>query len=314
MRNELLPVIVGPTASGKTAVAVRAAKALNAEVISADSIQVYKELDIGSAKPDEAERDGIIHHMIDVVEPDEKEFSVAWYKQMTDACILDIRSHGKIPLVAGGTGLYINALTFPLKFSPPPGDAKVRAELEGRDLQDPGWAYRELSVIDPQSAARLHPNDKKRVIRALEVYRISGKTMSEHGADFTNQAEAEPPYPSVIVGLTMPRELLYQRIERRVDIMIERGLVEEVRRLHERGLTDVLPALQALGYRQLLRYFEGQYTLEEAITAIKIETRHFAKRQMTWFRRDQRIHWLDVTEFPSTETLAQTVCDIFERA
>lgn len=314
MRKEILPVIVGPTASGKTAAAVLAAKQLNAEVISADSIQVYRDLDIGSAKPDAAERDGIVHHMIDVVEADEREFSVARFKELTDVCIADIRARGKIPLVAGGTGLYINALTFPLKFAPPPGDETVRKELEAMEAQDPGFAHRELTKVDPESAARLHPNDKKRVIRALEVYRISGKTMSEHGADFTNQAEAEPPYPSVTVGLTMPRELLYERIERRVDIMVEQGLVAEVRRLYDRGLTDVLPALQALGYRQLLRHFEGQYTLDEAIAAIKIETRHFAKRQLTWFRRDKRINWLDVTEFPSKQALADKICDIFERA
>ena len=314
MRKEILPVIVGPTASGKTAAAVLAAKQLNAEVISADSIQVYRDLDIGSAKPDTAERDGIVHHMIDIVEADEREFSVARFKELTDACIADIRARGKVPLVAGGTGLYINSLTFPLKFAPPPGDETIRKELEALEAQDPGFAHRELAKVDPESAARLHPNDKKRVIRALEVYRISGKPMSEHGADFTNQSEAEPPYPSVIVGLTMPRELLYERIERRVDIMVEQGLVEEVRRLYDRGLTDVLPALQALGYRQLLRHFEGQYTLDEAIAAIKIETRHFAKRQLTWFRRDKRINWLDVTEFPSKQALADKICDIFERA
>jgi len=314
MRKEILPVIVGPTASGKTAAAVLVAKQLNAEVISADSIQVYRDLDIGSAKPNAAEREGIVHHMIDVVEADEREFSVARFKELTDVCITDIRAREKIPLVVGGTGLYINALTFPLKFAPPPGDESIRKELEALEAQDPGFAHRELTEVDPGSAARLHPNDKKRVIRALEVYRISGKTMSEHGADFTNQAEAEPPYPSVIVGLTMPRELLYERIEHRVDIMVQQGLVEEVRRLYDRGLTDVLPALQALGYRQFLRYFEGQYTLDEAIAAIKIETRHFAKRQLTWFRRDKRINWLDVTEFSSKQALADRISDIFEQA
>lgn len=314
MRKELLPVIVGPTASGKTAVAVLAAKRMNAEVISADSIQIYRGLNIGSAKPDAVERDGIIHHMIDVADPWENDFSVAKFKSMADDCIAEIRSHGKVPLIAGGTGLYINALTYPLQFSPPPGDENIRRELEQRELIEPGWVYRELSAVDPERAAQLHPNDKKRIIRALEVYRISGKTMSEHGADFRNQAELDAPYPSVIVGLTMPRALLYERIERRVDVMVGQGLVDEVYALYQRGLTDVLPAMQALGYRQLLRHFEGKYTLNEAISAIKLESRHFAKRQMTWFRRDKRIKWLDTTEFSGVQELADAVCDIFEQA
>ena len=301
-------MIVGPTASGKTAVSIALAKRLNAEIISADSIQIYKGLDIGSAKPTLAERQGIRHHLLDAIEIDAPKFSVAEYQQMAWVCIEEIHRRGKYPLVVGGTGLYVNALTYPLAFTAVKSDPALRQELTDVEAASPGALYKMLRTLDPDSADRLHPNDTKRILRALEVVKTTGKTMGMYGNDFSNRANVEIPYDPRIAGLTMPRELLYARIEERVDAMMRDGLLEEARGVFESGCDLHLPALQGLGYKQLFEYFQGGYTLPEAVEAIRRETRHFAKRQITWFKRDPRIRWFDVTKYEGSEQLAEAIC------
>ena len=295
MEQTHILVLVGPTASGKTAVSIELAKLLNAEIVSADSIQVYRGLDIGSAKPTLEERQGITHHMIDVVDASNGSFSVAEYKRLASQCIEDIAARGKLPIVAGGTGLYINALTYPLQFTNVPGDPAVREALQNEQVREPGSLYRRLQEIDPATAARLHPNDGKRIVRALEVYEVSGQPLSAHGADFQNAAGAKPPFDAALFGLNMDRTLLYARIERRVDDMMRTGLLSETRALLDAGLSLDLLALQGLGYKQLLRHLRGETTLSDAVEEIKQETRRYAKRQLTWFKRDMRIRWLDAS-------------------
>ncbi|MDD3921755.1 MAG: tRNA (adenosine(37)-N6)-dimethylallyltransferase MiaA, partial [Eubacteriales bacterium] len=259
------------------------------------------------------EMDGVPHHMLGVVPVNDKKYSVAAYRKEADSCIADITKRGKLPLIVGGTGLYINALTYPLRFTEIPGDEAVRAALQAEEEQAPGVLYEKLSQVDSITASRLHPNDKKRIIRAMEVYTVSGKPLSAFGTDFSNDAGEATPYNAIQIGLTMPRELLYERIEQRVDTMLTLGLYEEVKSLFEKGYDRSLPALQGLGYKQLLNHFYGDCTLEEAIAAIKLETRHFAKRQMTWFKRDSRIQWLDVTAYASAEALAQEIVKLIKQ-
>jgi len=301
MKKQALGLIVGPTACGKTALSIRLAKDLQAEIISADSIQVYKGLDIGSAKPSMEERQGIAHHLLDALPVDSPKFSVAAFQQMAGDCIRDIAQRGKFPLVVGGTGLYVNSLIYPLDFSSAPGDPRRRAELEKMEENEPGFLHEYLKKIDPDSALRLHKNDRKRLIRAIEVYENTGKPIGGGGYDFSNEKEREIPYEPRIVGINMPRELLYARIEKRVDKMMEEGLLEETEALVKAGYDPALPALQGLGYKQLIAYFRGEYSLEEAVERIKQETRHFAKRQITWFKRDTRIRWFDVSALSEEE-------------
>lgn len=304
-------LIVGPTASGKTAASISLAKRMNAEIISADSIQVYRGMDIGSAKPTMEERQGVPHHLMDAVDIASPKFSVAEYRRMAGEAIDDIAERGKYPLIVGGTGLYVNSLIYPLNFTSVPSDERLRAELVSIEEKQKGAVYALLEQEDPGAAQRLHPNDVKRVIRALEVVRLTGKPIDAHGGDFTNLAKAEIPYEPTIVGLTMPRELLYERINLRVDIMMEQGLLEEARAIFDKGYGASLPALQGLGYKQLFKHFSGEYTLEEAIEAIKLETRHFAKRQLTWFRRDKRIVWFDTSLYPDKDALNDDIYKTF---
>lgn len=310
MARTRILVIAGPTASGKTAVAVELAKLTGGEIVSADSIQVYRGLDIGSAKPAMAERRGVAHHMLDVASVADGSFSVAEYKRLASECIEEISCRGRLPIVAGGTGLYINALTYPLQFTSVPADPAVREALQGEQARDPGSLYRRLQEIDPATALRLHPNDGKRIVRALEVYEVSGLPLSAHGTDFQNAAGAEPPFDAALFGLNMDRALLYERIERRVDAMMRAGLLDETRALLE--LPADLPALQGLGYKQLLRHLRGETTLEEAMEDIKRETRRYAKRQLTWFRRDGRIRWLDAGG-SDAKALAETIYHEYEK-
>jgi len=306
-----LGLIVGPTASGKTAASIALAQRLNAEIISADSIQVYRGMDIGSAKPTIEERQGIPHHLMDAVDIDSPKFSVAEYRRMAGKAIEDIISRGKYPLVVGGTGLYVNSLIYPLNFTSVPSDEKLRAELTALEQECRGAAYALLQAEDPKAAQRLHPNDVKRVIRALEVVRLTGRPIDDHGGDFANQAQADIPYDPTIIGLTMPRELLYERINLRVDTMLEQGLLEEARAIYSAGYDPSLPALQGLGYKQLFKHFAGEYSFNEAIEAIKLETRHFAKRQLTWFKRDKRIIWFDISHYPDKESLDKAIYNTF---
>lgn len=298
-------VILGPTASGKTALSIALAKACNAQIVSADSVQVYKGMDIGSAKPDREERQGVRHHMLDVWEPDAPGCSAALYQRMAFACIEEIRREGCFPLVVGGTGLYINALTYPLRFAAVPADAALRAELEAEEKRCPGVLLERLKSADPESARRLHPHDIKRIERALEVYLLTGKPIGAFGPGFDSLDEEALPYAPRIVGLHMPREQLYARIGARVDAMMQAGLLEETKALLARGCNASMPSMQALGYRQLCAHLRGECTLAEAVETIKRDTRRFAKRQLTWFRRDARIHWLDVSAMPFASLLAE---------
>ncbi|MDR0840902.1 MAG: tRNA (adenosine(37)-N6)-dimethylallyltransferase MiaA [Christensenellaceae bacterium] len=305
-------VLVGPTASGKTALSIGIAKALGAEIVSADSIQVYRGLDIGSAKPTAQDMEGVPHHMLSVAELTDAKFSVAEYKRQAEAAIVDIHARGRFPLVVGGTGLYVNALTTALNFAEVPPDEALRAELRRAEEAAPGKLYALLQAEDPACAQRLHPHDSKRIIRALEVVRRTGKPIGEHGVGFAQSSLSEAiPFRPIMAGLTLPRETLYARINARVDAMLQNGLEEEALSIYRQGCPPALPALQGLGYRQLFLYFGGACTRAEAIEAIKRETRHFAKRQITWFKRDARIRWFDVTQYAPQE-LRQRLCQLFK--
>ena len=288
--------IVGPTACHKTECAIELAKRIGGEIISADSVQVYFGMDIGSAKPTLEEKQGIRHHMIDCVSIDAPEFSVSQYREMAKAAISEIRSRGNVPIVVGGSGLYVNALTYPLGFAIPRND-EIRARLSTEYDQNPQAAFARLEQVDPETAKRLHPNDKKRVLRALEVFDCSGKPLSAYGDDFQNEAGQQAPFEPLLFGLNMDRARLYERINLRVDLMMEQGLLAEARRIYDAKYNPELPALRSIGYQQLFSFFDGECSLEQAVEQIKQDTRRFAKRQLTWFRRDLRIRWFDVTEF-----------------
>ncbi len=311
MSKQTVFFIVGPTASGKTAAAVEAAKALNCDVVSADAIQIYRGLEIGSAKPTIAERQGIAHHLLDVTDYTDASYNVARYHEDAVHAIDSIVSRERTPLVAGGTGLYVNSLVYPLDFTAVPPDDELRKKLLELESADAGCLYKRLSAEDPKTAARLHPNDTKRIIRAIEVAECAGATLSELGGDFTNVRQREIDYRPVMAGLTCARSALYERINRRVDIMIERGLVDEVRGLIKNDDDVSLPSLQAIGYKQLIGYFNGEYTLDAAIDMIKRETRRFAKRQISWFKRDTRIHWFDSDAYESANELHKAMINYF---
>ncbi len=292
-RKPLLACIVGATACRKTELSILIAKAFDGEIISADSVQVYRGMDVGSAKPTLTERQGVLHHMIDCVEIGAPYFSVAEYRSMATDAIHDAVRRGKLPIVVGGSGLYINALTYPLRFAIP-SDPSVRERLEREYETDGEGSFARLAAVDPVAAKRLHRNDKKRIVRALEVYECSGKPFSAFGNDFLNE-QAEPiPFDPLLFGLTIERENLYARIDRRVDEMMQKGFLAEAKRLYDGGYDRKLPAMQSIGYRQLFAYFAGEISLSDAVEQVKRETRRFAKRQATWFRRDERIQWFPV--------------------
>ena len=283
-------VVCGPTASGKTALSIELARRLDGEVISADSMQVYRELNIGTAKPDAEEMRGVPHHMLDVVSVRET-YSVSRYEKEAAACVDDVISRGKQPIVCGGTGLYIDALIKGAGFLDNDESGQVRAGLERRWDQGGAEAMMaRLSGIDPESAARLHINDRKRIIRALEVFEITGKTITQHNLE----TQSRPPrYDSVFIGVRPSmRQTLYDRINVRVDRMMERRLEAEVRDLMERGLL-VNTAAQAIGYKELSDYIRGNAGLDECVELVKQKSRNYAKRQLTWFGRDSRVGWVE---------------------
>ena len=288
MENRLI-CICGPTASGKTALSVALAKRLHTEIISADSMQLYKEMDIGTAKPTLEEQQGVHHHLIDVCEPGEP-FSVAKYVELADAAAQDILSRGMIPVVIGGTGLYMDALIECSTFSGDETDLSVRGKYESMAREQGNEAvHRCLAAVDPESAERLHPNNLKRVIRALEVYEQTGMTIGEMNR---LHKRPEPKYRAIKIGLCPEeRQTLYDRIDRRVDIMVRDGLIEETRSLWERGLLTGTAA-QAIAYKEFLGYLEGRETLEDCIELLKRRSRNYAKRQLTWLKRDDSIHWI----------------------
>lgn len=294
MEENRIPLIVvcGPTASGKTAVGVRLAEIYGGEVVSADSMQIYKGLSVSTAKPTKEEMSGVPHHLIDFLEPD-MPFSVADYVKAAKKCIADIRGRGKIPVIVGGTGLYISSLIDNISFDHIESDDSLRKQLEEEALtMGKEHMHRKLAALDPEAAEKIHPNNVIRVIRAVEMCLLSGRS----GAENREQSRRESsPYDLCMIGLTcFDRERLYDRINRRVDIMLENGLVEEVRGVYEKYRLKT--AFNAIGYKELIPYLEGQCTLEEAADKIKQESRRYAKRQLTWFRRDARIEWVDTAD------------------
>ena len=292
--------IVGPTACHKTETAVLLAHALDGEIVSADSVQIYIGMDVGSAKPTVAEREGIPHHMLDCVRIDEPDCSVSRFRDMARAAIDDILARGRLPIVVGGSGLYMQAITNPLRFAVP-SDAAVRQELSEAYDASAQETFDRLRACDPETASRLHIHDKKRIVRALEVFQCSGKPLSAYGNDLMNVSNAETEYNTACIGLNMDRAALHARIERRVESMLANGLLQEARALYDAGYDRTLPAMQSIGYQQLFRHFDGEITLEEATRLIQRDTRRFARRQLTWFRRDTRIRWIDVTQYdPAT--------------
>ena len=281
--------IAGPTASGKTALSIALAKELDAEIVSCDSMQVYRRMDIGTAKPTLEERSGIVHHMLDVADP-EDDFSVSRYCAMADPIIQDILSRGKTALVVGGTGLYMDSLIRGNTFAPYPSTGR-REELEVLAASKGIEAVLDqLRAVDPESAARLHPSDQKRIIRAMEVYLETGETITEHN----RRTQAVPPkYNPVWFALEdQNRQTLYDRIDHRVELMLQQGLVDEIRSLLDSGISPKATAMQAIGYKEFVAALDGQCSIEEAAAQVQQASRHYAKRQLTWFRRNPSVHWL----------------------
>ncbi len=293
MSYKPLVVIIGPTAAGKTAVSVQCAQALEGEIVSGDSMQVYRGMDIGTAKITPYEKQNIPHHMIDIINPDE-EFSVADFQERAQSCIDNILIRQKLPILAGGTGLYIQAIVDNLDFTEIEIDWDFRNQLKAL-AQEKGNAYlhQQLKNVDPQAALKIHPNDLRRMIRALEVFEKTGKPISEFQKD---SKQIPSPYSPIMIGISMEREVLYERINERVEKMFEMGLEEEVKKLLSKGYDPSLIAMQGLGYKEVISYLQGQYDLEEAKRVLKRDTRHFAKRQLTWFKRDERITWFNGLE------------------
>ena len=283
-------ILAGPTAVGKTATSIRLAKAVGGEIISADSMQVYRHMDIGSAKIRPEEMEGVPHYLVDVLEPEE-DFNVVRFQQMAKAAAEEIYARGRIPIAAGGTGFYIQALLYDIDFTENDGDSSFRRELE-KTAEEKGGEYLHalLQEADPEAALQIHPHNIKRMIRALEFHHQTGGKISEHNE---TEREKESPYNFAYFVLTDDRSCLYDRIDRRVDLMMEEGLLDEVRFLKERGVRRDSTAMQGLGYKELYAFLDGEYPLEEAVRIIKRDTRHFAKRQLTWFKRERDVIWAD---------------------
>lgn len=294
--------LVGPTGSGKTRTAIEICRRLNAEIVSMDSMQIYRGMDIGTAKPTREELAAAPHHMIDVADPDEL-FTVSMYREMAGKTIDDILARGKAPLLVGGTGLYLQAISFEMSLGENGADSAFREELN-RIADEPGGAIKlhdRLRRVDPQSAEKLHPNDIRRVIRALEIYESSGRVKSEQGGE----QRREGPYHVLVYGLSMPREQMYARINARVDEMVSRGLIKEVESLLARGVRPRKEggAMQAIGYKEIVSALEGEISMDQAIALIKQGSRRYAKRQWTWFRHDARTKWFDWSEYSGEQQL-----------
>lgn len=291
MADRKIIVIAGPTACGKTEYAIRVAQHVDGEVVSCDSMQLYKYMSIGSAKPTPEEQAAVRHWLVDEIDPRD-EFSVARYRDMAKEAINDIISRGKVPVIAGGTGLYLNSLLYDMDFSDADKDAEFRNTLmEEAELFGPEYVHKKLEAIDPVKASKIHPNNLKKVIRALE-----GASMGKGISDFRDLNKRTEDYDVLLIGLTRDRAELYDRINRRVDIMVEQGLFEEVRDLLEMGLQEEDISMKGIGYKEIIAFFDGVYSREDAIDKIKQNTRHLAKRQLTWFRRYEDMHWVNISE------------------
>jgi tRNA dimethylallyltransferase len=296
-------MIAGPTAVGKTELSIRLAKRINGEIISADSVQIYKSLTIGSAKPTLSEQCGVPHHMLDFLEPSAS-FSVSDYAHMARKTIEDILSRGKTPIVVGGTGLYFNALLYDMDFGSAPEDVDYRRHLE-HVSNDKGsdYLYQILIEKDPDAANKIHPNNIRRVIRALEVIHITGKTMGDFAKDPVPVSEYDP----ILFGLTRSRMKLYGRINKRVDLMLEAGLIDEVKNLKKDGIDDSCQSMQGIGYKEVLEYLDDKYDFDTMKSILKQSSRRYAKRQMTWFRRYKEIQWLDLDAYASLDDIIDRI-------
>ena len=304
MKKPLI-VIGGPTACGKTGFSIKLAKKIDGEIISADSMQVYRYMDIGTAKVTPEEADGVPHYLIDEFDPDE-EYNVMLFQQKAKAYMEEIWAKGKTPILVGGTGFYINALLYDNDFTETDNDTSYREECyKLAQEQGPEVLFERLKEVDPEYAEIMHANNVKRVTRALEYHYLTGQKFSEHNAE---QKEKETPYDAAVIILNMDREKLYERIELRIDIMMQEGLLEEVKGLLDKGYTPDLVSMQGIGYKEFIPYFNGECTLEEAVTQLKTNTRRFAKRQLTWFRRQIDGLWVDLTE-NTVDTVMENVMD-----
>ena len=299
-----LVVICGPTAVGKTAAAVDVAQRLNGEIIVADSRTIYRYMDIGTAKPTREQRARVPHHLVDIADPDQL-ITLATYRKLAGEAIQEIRGRGKVPLLTGGTGLYIRAIVDEFSIPEVPPDPELRRRLEDLERRTPGSLYTRLQQVDPMAAVRIHPRNVRRIVRALEVFEHTGKPIS------SLQRRSDPLGFAVQTGLTMDRGELYRRINARVDEQIAAGLVQEVQGLLDRGYDPAQAALQGLGYKEIVEYLKGQVTLAEAIRRLKRNTRRYAKRQLTWFRRDARVRWIDITKL-SSEQVADLIMSVLQ--
>lgn len=293
MKKIPIVVVAGPTASGKTALAINIAKKYNGEIVNADSMQIYKFMDIGTAKPTKEEQREAKHHLLDFVEPD-CEFSVADYTELAHKVIADIYKRGKLPIICGGTGLYINSVIDDVTFGEVKTDYAMREDLENIAKEQGVEVLMDmLSEFDEESAKTIHPNNLRRVIRAIEFYKLTGVPISKH-KEMTKQIQSR--YKPLMIVIEHDREKLYQRINLRVDMMLEDGLIDEVKSLLQKGYTKDMNSMKGIGYKEIISYLEGDCSIEEAIDAVKLGSRHYAKRQMTWFRRDERVNYIDAQQ------------------
>lgn len=302
-------VLTGPTAVGKTELSIQLAQKLDGEIISADSMQIYQKMDIGTAKIRKEEMDGIPHHLIDVLDPSE-EFNVARFQEMAKDALAGIYRRGRIPLIVGGTGFYIQGLLYDIDFTKEEQDFRYRENLQKKAKEEGAQAiHKMLQAVDPASAQKIHPNNIKRVIRALEFYHLNGRKISEHNEQ---ESRKESPYRFAYFVLNQNRTTLYERINHRVDLMLEAGLVEEVRRLKEAGYGKNLVSMQGIGYKEVLDYLDGKITLEETADQIKKDTRHFAKRQLTWFGREKEVIMIDKDKYETEEEILEHMLGILK--
>lgn len=310
MKKKPMVILTGPTAVGKTALSIELAKKINGAIISADSMQVYKYMDIGSAKIMPEEMQGIKHYLVDELLPSD-EFHIVRFQEMAKAALEEIYSDGKIPIVVGGTGFYIQGLLYDIDFSKQDADYEYRMELENFAKEHGADALHErLKTIDPASYDTIHANNVKRVIRALEYYHLSGKPISEHNE---MERKKESPYNFAYFVLNDERKKLYDRIEKRIDLMMEQGLLDEVTHLKQMGCHREMVSMQGLGYKEILSYLDGECSLEEAVALLKKETRHFAKRQLTWFRRERDVIWMDKSTYAYDERMIlEDMCKVLK--
>ena len=308
MKKIPLIILTGPTAVGKTDLSIKLSKSLNAEIISADSMQIYKYMDIGSAKVTKEEMDGVIHYMIDEVTPDVP-FSVSEFQMRSEKYIEEINKKGKNVLITGGTGLYLNSLIYNMDFAKSNANNEIREKLE-QELAENGidYMHEKLRGLDEEAANRIHKNNTKRVIRAIEVC-MSGQKMN----DFSKDLRYNEKYKPIIIVLNRDREVLYQRINKRVDIMLENGLLDEVKELLKMGYTKDMISMQGIGYKEMIKYLDGEYTYDEAIEIIKRDSRRYAKRQLTWFKRYQDAKWFDLDKYQDIEILKEDIINHIEK-